>query len=146
MAKKKGLDARQERFCVEYAKSGNIYQSALAAGYSKGYAVGKIKYLLENDRVQDRLRELMDDYKNSKIADIKEMQETLTAIIRQYMTEEQIVVEGKGDGITEARKVDKKPALKEVVKAIETLGRMQGAFSENINLNSKVVIIDDCNQ
>ena len=146
MAKKKGLDTRQERFCVEYAKSGNIYQSALAAGYSKGYAAGKIKYLLENDRVQDRLRELVDDYKNSRIADIKEMQETLTAIIRQYITEEQIVVEGKGDGITEARKVDKKPALKEVVKAIETLGRMQGAFSENINLNSKVVIIDDCDQ
>lgn len=140
------LDTRREKFCIEYAKTGNAYQSAIAAGYSENYARGNVNKLLENESIREKLREFNGEYKNSKIADVQEMQETLTAIIRQYMTEEQVVIEGKGDGITEARKVDKKAALKDVVAAINTLGKMQGAFSENINLNSRVVIIDDCNQ
>ena len=72
------------------------------------------------------------------------MQEKLTEIIRQEAEEEVIIVESQG-AFSQARKMKKKPAIKDVINAIEKLGKMQGAFTENVNLNGNVgvVIIDD---
>lgn len=126
------LTPRQEKFCMEYAASGNAYKSAIAAGYSENYAKGNANKLLENVRVKTRLQELREKAESEKIADIKEMQETLTAIIRQQLTEEVIVVEGDGEGVSTARKMEKTPAIKDVISAVEKLGKMQGAFVDKI--------------
>jgi len=135
------MTPRQEKFCLEYAASGNAYHSALNAGYSENYAKGNVNKLLENESVKNRLKELAEKAESEKIADIKEMQEKLTAIIRQSMTEEVIVVEGIGDGCSEARTMEKKPSFKEIISAINTLGKMQGAFTENVNLTVEPVMI-----
>lgn len=126
------LTPRQEKFCIEYAASGNAYKSAIAAGYSENYAKGNANKLLENVRVNTRLQELKEKAESEKIADIKEMQEKLTAIIRQELTEEVIVIEGVGEGCSEARTMDKDPSIKEIINAINTLGRMQGAFVDKV--------------
>ena len=135
------MTPRQEKFCLEYAASGNAYHSALNAGYSENYAKGNVSKLLENESVKKRLQELKEKAESEKIADIKEMQEKLTAIIRQDTTEDVIVVEGTGDGCSVARIMQKKPSFKEVVSAINTLGKMQGAFADNINLSLEPVMI-----
>lgn len=135
------MTPRQEKFCLEYAASGNAYHSALNAGYSKNYAKGNVNKLLDNESIKKRLQELKEKAESEKIADIKEMQEKLTSIIRQDTTEEVIVVEGIGDGCSEARTVQKKPSFKEIISAINTLGKMQGAFTENVNLSLEPVMI-----
>ena len=142
------LSMKQEKFCLEYAKSGNQRQAYLLAGYnvkSDETADANASRLLRNAKVQARLAELYEEAKNASIADIVEMQQTLTRIIRQQMTEEVIVVESVGDYMSEARKMDKNPSIKDIINAINTLGKMQGAFVDNVNLNGNVgvVIVDD---
>jgi phage terminase small subunit len=129
------LSVKQEKFCLEYAKSGNQRQAYLLAGYnckSDEAADANASRLLRNDKVQARLAELAEEAKNASIADIVEMQQTLTSIIRKQMTEEVIVVESVGDYMTEARKMDKEPSIKDIINAITTLGKMQGAFVEKV--------------
>ena len=142
------LSMKQEKFCLEYAKTGNQRQAYLAAGYkckNDNSADASASQLLRNPKVKERLAELAEELKNASIADITEMQQTLTRIIRQQLTEEVIVVESIGDFMSEARKMDKNPSIKDIINAINTLGKMQGAFTENVNLNGNVgvVIVDD---
>jgi phage terminase small subunit len=138
------LTIKQEKFCIEYAKSGNARQAYEKAGYScsKESTVDvNACRLLKNDKVKERLAELTEEVKDASIADIKEMQEKLTEIIRQQAEEEVIVVLSKGDFMQEAQKMMKKPAIKEVISAIEKLGKMQGAFTDNVNVNGVVPVV-----
>lgn len=75
---------------------------------------------------------MAEEIKNASIADITEMQQTLTKIIRQELTEEVIVVESVGDFMSEARKMDKNPAVRDVINAINTLGKIQGIFIDKV--------------
>lgn len=129
------LPVKQEKFCLEYAKSGNQRQAYFKAGYkckSDEAADANASRLLRNDKVKARLAELAEEAKNASIADITEMQQTLTSIIRQQLEEEVIVVESVGDFMSEARKMEKKPAIKDIINAINTLGKMQGAFIDKV--------------
>lgn len=133
------LTVRQEKFCLEYAKSGNARQAYRAAGYScKKESTADVNAcnLLKNPKIKERLAELAAEVKTSAIADIVEMQQILTAIMRQEKTEEVI---GMGGEITE-----KRPSIKNVIDAIEKLGKMQGAFTERTEVEiSPIVIRDD---
>ena len=138
------LSVKQEKFCLEYAKSGNQRQAYLLAGYnckSDEAADANASRLLRNDKVKARLAELAEEAKNASIADITEMQQTLTSIIRKKMTEEVIVVESVGDFMSEARKMDKEPSIKDIINAITTLGKMQGLFSEKLKIDVTPVVI-----
>lgn len=142
------LSVKQEKFCIEYAKSGNARQAYKDAGYSvknDRTADANACRLLTNANVKERLAELAEEAKDASIADITEMQQKLTSIIRQEAEEEVIVVVSSGDFMTEAKKMTKKPAIKDVISAIEKLGKMQGAFENDVNLkgNIGVVIVDD---
>ena len=145
------LSVKQEKFCLEYAKSGNQRQAYLKAGYkckNDASADASASQLLRNPKVKERLAELAEEAKNDSIADIVEMQQTLTSIIRKRMTEEVIVVESVGDYMTEARKMDKEPSIKDIINAINTLGKIQGAFSSKLEIDadlSPIVIKDDVN-
>lgn len=138
------LSVKQEKFCLEYAKSGNQRQAYLKAGYnvkSDEAADANASRLLRNANVQARLAELAEEAKNASIADIVEMQQTLTSIIRKQMTEEVVVVESVGDYMSEARKMDKEPSIKDIINAITTLGKIQGVFSEKLKVDVTPVVI-----
>lgn len=129
------LSVKQEKFCLEYAKSGNQRQAYLKAGYkvkNDETADANASRLLRNANVKARLAELAEEIKAASIADITEMQQTLTSIIRQQLEEEVIVIESVGDFMSEARKMDKKPAIKDIISAINTLGKMQGLFVDKV--------------
>lgn len=150
MFKNKGGDdmrlksEKQERFCQLYAKTGNGAQSFIDAGYSvqsKNAAAVRAHALLnKNSNIQNRLREIHDEVDSKAIADIKEMQETLTKIIREEIDEEKLMSEGTGDGYSRIVSKRQKAALKDRLKAMELLGKMQGAFVDNINVNGKVPV------
>lgn len=129
------MTERQERFCQEFVATGNATQSAISAGYSSKSAKVVSSRLLTYANVQERIRELAGEIKNEKIADARQMQEVLTSIIFQEAEEEVVVVEGCGDGISEAVKVKKKPSQSDRIKAIQLLARMQGVLDNSATLN-----------
>lgn len=137
------LTPKQERFCIEYAKCGNARQAYISAGYKHNKDsttdVNACR-LLKNDKVKARLVELAEEAKNNAIADIQEMQEILTSIIRQEKTEEIVVVEGYGDGCSEAKTIEKTASIKDVISAIEKLGKMQGAFKDKVEIESIIPV------
>lgn len=129
------LTVKQEKFCLEYAKSGNARQAYIAAGYKfkkESTTDAAASRLLSSVKVKERLAELSEELKRNSIADITEMQETLTKIIRQSLEEEVVVVESTGDFMSEARKLKKTAAIKDIVNAINTLGKMQGVFVDKV--------------
>ena len=138
-----------ERFCQNYAKTGNGAQSFIDAGYSvksKNAAAVRAHALLnKNSNVQKRLRELHDEIDSKAIADIKEAQEILTKIIREELDEEVLMTEGQGEGYSKVVSKRKKAALKERIKAIETLMRMQGGFLDKVEVSGSVPVmfVDD---
>lgn len=134
------MTARQERFCQEYAKTGNGTLSAINAGYSENTAPEQASRLLNNVNVQERIRELSGEIKNKNIMDAREMQEVLTSIIKQESREEVIVVEGCGDGVSEAVTKTKTPSQSDRIKAIQLLARMQGVLDSGNTVNVVVPI------
>lgn len=140
------LNVKQEAFCLHYARTGNASESYRKAGYgakSEGAIYANANRLLKNDSIKARLAELADELASEKIAGIREIQERLTAILRGEIQEEQIVVEGCGDGYSEARIMERQAQLKDVIKAGETLARMQGAFNVTGAVDVSVKIVDD---
>ena len=129
------MTAKKMKFCLEYFRNGNATQSAKDAGYSEKTAYSAGQRLLKDVEVKSYLQELAEQNASVKIADAKEMQEVLTSIIRQEMDEENLVVEGCGDGVSEAVIRTKKSSHKDVLKAIDILCRMQGGYDVNQGVN-----------
>ena len=136
--KNKGLSPKQEAFCLAYAASGNATQAYKAAGYKvkddNSAAAGAVQ-LLRNINVKRRLREIADEVQSKRIMDIKEIQERLSDIGRQETTEEYITMEGI--------RMEKHVAAKDALKAMELLGKIQGAFVDRsqVELSGAVPIV-----
>jgi phage terminase small subunit len=135
-------------FADYYLESGNIYQSAIKAGYSENYAKTNASKLLEKDSVKTYINERMEEINSKRIADITEVMEYLTRGLRQELEEEVIVTEGVGDGCSEARIVKKKISIKDSNKCVEMLAKRFGILTDKIDLENKtkVVIVDDLDE
>lgn len=142
-------NAKWEAFCLEYSKTANATESYRKVYKSKSSAQvlsQSASRLLKNEKVQARLAELHEEMASEKIASAAEVQERLTRILRMEETEDVVVVEGVDKGVSEARVVQKRPQLKDVIKAGETLAKMQGAFDNSVNVNLSVPVfggVDD---
>lgn len=137
-------NAKWELFCLEYAKKANATDAYKKAGYkakNDNSANASAIRLLGNVKIQARLAELHEEIASEKIASAAEVQERLTRILRLEETEDVVVVEGIDKGVSEARIVRKRPNLKDVIKAGETLAKMQGAFDNTVNVNLSVPVI-----
>ena len=139
------LTPKQNAFCLAYAASGNATESYKQAGYTvKNDNVAAVMgtRLLSNTKIKERLQEIPQTYKMSeeeeknKIADIKEIQEFLTAVMRQEKKEEEIVVAGDF-----AETKEKTPPISTAIKAAETLAKLQGAFRTDINITGALPVI-----
>lgn len=131
---------RQKRFCEEFVKSGNATQSAKDAGYSEKTAYSTGQRMLKNVEVQSYIRSLQDEIKNENIIDAQKMQEILTSIILQESEEEVIIVEGCGDGVSEAVTKTKTASNSDRIKAIQLLARMQGVLDNSATVNVVVPV------
>lgn len=137
------LNIRQEAFCLHYARTGNATESYKQAGYkpkNDNVANANAVRMLRNDKVKARLAELAEEMASEKIAGIREVQERLTSILRGDLQEEQVVVEGCGDGVSEAKIIKRQAQLKDIIKAGETLARMQGGFDTKVHMEVTVPV------
>jgi phage terminase small subunit len=138
------LNPRQEAFCLHYAQTGNATESYKQAGYAvkNDNTAGSLSSrMLQNAKIKKRLAEIYEELNSAKIASVREVQERLTSILRQEAEEQQIVVVNTGDFSSEARKVNRKAQLKDVLRAGELLARMQGGLDNSATVNLVVPVI-----
>lgn len=98
------LNARQKAFCEFYVACGNATEAAKKAGYKENTARIHASKLLTNANIKNYIQELMDKIEEKRMASAEEVIKFLTASMRGEIEEEVIVVEGQGDGVSEARK------------------------------------------
>ena len=135
------MNKRQEKFCLEFAASGNATAAYQAAYDTDAKTAGvNSSRLLKNASVQARLKELADEIASAKIADVRELQERLTKIIHGEVTEEVILPSGE--------RVKRQATIRDILKAIEILAKIQGLFitKEEVDIKNAPVIIGgaDC--
>lgn len=128
---------------MHYAKTGNATESYKQAGYvckSDAVVAASAVRLLNQVKIKERLQQLYEQAASDKIANIAEIQQRLTEILRMSLEEDQVVVEGCGDGISEAKIIKRKAQLKDVLKAGELLAKMQGGFDNRIQVEMTVPV------
>lgn len=126
------LTEKQKRFCDEYLVSLNATQAAVKAGYSKKYAGQNTDKLLKNTNIKEYIAKRMAEKETELIADSNEVLKYLTSVMRGETQSEIVVVEGIGDGCSEARTMQKAPDEKERLKAAEMLGKVHCIFTEKV--------------
>ena len=99
------LNERQRRFADEYIICGVAETAALRAGYSEKYARAQSHKLLANVGIATYLKERHKDIESEKIADMKEVKEFWTNLLRDDETD-----------------------VKDRLKASEYIAKTRGAF------------------
>lgn len=128
-----GLTAKQKRFCDEYLIDLNATQAAIRAGYSKKTARKIGQENLTKLDIKNFIEKRMAEKEKELIADQDEVLRYLTSVLRGQSQSTEIVVEGIGDGCSEARKIQKEPSEKDRLKAAELLGKRYGLYKDTIN-------------
>lgn len=135
------ITAKQQRFCDEYLIDLNATQAAIRAGYSSKYANTNASKLLQITTVKEFIKKRMDEKEKNLIADQDEVLRYLTSVLRGESQSTEIVVEGKGEGRSEARTMQKEPSEKDRLKAAELLGKRYGIYTENVDVNGTIPVV-----
>ena len=136
-----GLTLKQQRFADEYIISGNLYKSAIAAGYSINYAKSQSSKLLENVGIKTYIDERLEVLNSEKVADQQEVMQFLTSIMRGEITEPVPIF--VGDGFQEVK--DLQPNVQARRAAAVDLGKRYGMWTDKIeqtNRNIEIVVGD----
>ena len=151
------LNSKEKSFATEYIiNKGNAFQAALAAGYSKSTAKYAYEWLTEtllnstNKRhlpfkpeLKKYIDEQLEKIESAKIADAKEVMEYLTSVLRGESKSEIVVIEGIGEGCSEAKTMQKAPDEKEKLKAADSLAKILGISKEKLDVTTNQVILVD---
>lgn len=124
---KKHLNPRQILFVQEYMKTNNVTQSSISAGYMPKGAYAQGSRLLKDVRIQNYIEAIRERLDDAKIADIQEVMEYLTSVMRGEKKDQ----------------FDLEAALSERTKAASELAKRLDVRSKNINVECAVNIIDD---
>lgn len=139
---------KQKRFCEEYLIDCNATQAAIRAGYSTktAYSIGIEN--LKKPEIKNYIDEKMKELQSKTIASAEEVLEYLTSVVRGESSGTEIVIEGIGDGCSEARTMIKKPSEKDRLKAAELLGKRYALFTDKTDITGSVPVVlkDDVNE
>lgn len=130
-------------FCDTYLQTFNASVSYAKAFPTAGEGTCMVNgcKLLKKQEIQEYLKERFKQASNDRIASVQEVLETLTRTLRQEAKEEVIVNKFVGDGISEVEIVEKKPCLREVLKAAELLGKRYALFTDKVEADVKQAVI-----
>ncbi len=126
------MTAKQQRFCDEYLIDLNATQAAIRAGYSKKTANRIGTENLSKLVIKQYIEARMAEKEKNLIADQDEVLRYLTSVLRGESQSTELVVEGTGEGCSEARTILKEPSEKDRLKAAELLGKRYGIYTEKI--------------
>lgn len=129
---------KQKRFCDEYLIDCNAtraYKAAYPNVKKDETAKAAASRMLTNVNVKNYIDAELQKIADAKIADAKEVMEYLTSVLRGEAMSSEIVVEGIGEGWSEAREMKKEPSEKDKLKAAELLGKRYGLFKEKVEIS-----------
>lgn len=132
---------KHEKFCNEYIKDMNATQAAIRAGYSEKTAGAQASKLLKIVNIKTRVAELRDAYFNENIMTAQQVEYELTRIALGLSNEKHVVIEGTGEGCSEARIIDKPPDEKSRLKALELMAKRHRILSGDTTIDIKPVLI-----
>lgn len=126
------LTAKQQRFCDEYLIDLNATAAAIRAGYSEKTAYRTGADNLRKPQIKKYIDQRMAEKEAELIADQDEVLRYLTSVLRGESQSTEIVVEGIGEGCSEARTIQKEPSEKDRLKAAELLGKRYGIYTDKV--------------
>ena len=137
---------KQKRFCDEYLIDCNAKAAYIRAGYKnfKSAGVEALK-MMNKPEIKSYIDEQLEKISSDKIADAKEVMEYLTSVMRGESESEIVVIEGTGEGCSDARRMNKAPDEKERLKAAELLAKRYGLLTGKIEMLEpvQVILVDD---
>ena len=134
------MTPRQQLFCDEYLVDLNATQAAIRAGYSENTARQQGAENLAKPYIKSYIAERMAEKEDELIAKQDEVLKYLTAVLRGESQSEVVVVEGLGDGMSEAKLLQKAPDEKERLKAAELLGKRYGLYTDKVQADIVVPV------
>ncbi|WP_314395173.1 terminase small subunit [Leptotrichia shahii] len=135
------LTEKQKRFADYYIETGNITEAAVKAGYSKKTARVIGQENLQKPAIKSYIDEKLETMQDERTASAKEVLEFLTKSMRGELDEEVVVVEGTGDGTSEARTVKKQIGLRDRIKSAELLGKRYRLFTDKVEVDGVVPVM-----
>ena len=124
---KKHLNQRQIRFVQNYMKTNSITHSAIDAGYSKKTAHVQGSNLLKNPKILEYITAINERLESDKIADIQEVMEYLTSVMRGEKEDQ----------------FDLDASLGDRTRAASELAKRLDVRAKTVNVDCAVTIIDD---
>ena len=138
MKNKDDLTDKQKKFIEEYLVDMNgtrAYRVAYPSVKKNETAAALASRLLTNDKVKKAIEPILASMSSDRMATATEVMEYLTSVMRGESTAEVVVVEGLGDGCSEARRFKKAPDEKERLRAAELLGKRFGLFKDKVEVS-----------
>ncbi|CAX66699.1 terminase small subunit [Lactobacillus johnsonii] len=128
----KGLTQKQRRFIDEYIISGNATQAAIKAGYSKKTAAVTATENLRKPNIKAEIQARNAEIQSEKTADMTEVMEYLTSVMRGEQTESVATSKGVFSGV--------EVSAKDRIKAAELIGKRNGAWTDKKELSGDLNI------
>ncbi len=135
---------RQQKFADEYIIDCNAtraYKAAYPNVRKDSTAAQAGSRLLRNVNVSAYIEEKLAEISSKKTADAAEVMEYLTSVMRGQSKASVVVVEGYGDGCSEAKIIEKPPDEKERLKAAELLGKRHSLFTDKVDMGGAVPVV-----
>ena len=132
------MTEKQKIFADEYLIDLNAtraYRAAYPNCKKNSSADAAARKLLGNTRIKEYINERLEELQSKRVANVQEVMEHLTAVLRGEISEETVVVEGTGDGCSEARIVEKQVGARDRLKAAELLGKRYSLFTDKLEVS-----------
>lgn len=115
------LTEKQRRFVDYYVETGNVSEAARRAGYSEKTAGWIGQENLQKPTIKAAIDARLRELEGKRIANAAEVLEFLTSALRGEVTDENVVVEGTGEGCSEARIIEIRISSKDRLNAAQQL-------------------------
>lgn len=135
------MTEKQKRFADEYIIDCNATQAAIKAGYSRKTARSIGQENLTKPDIKNYIEEKLAEISSQKTASAQEVMEYLTSVMRGESESSVVVVEGYGEGCSEAKIIEKPPDEKERLKAAELLGRHYAIFTDKVKTEGAIPVV-----
>ncbi|MGG7215325.1 terminase small subunit [Clostridium nigeriense] len=135
------LTDKQMIFANEYLVDLNAtraYKKAYPNVKKDSAARANASKLLTKANIKNYIDEQLKKIEDESIANATEVMKYLTAVMRNELKEEVVVVEGEGEGCSSARIVKKDISAKDRNKAAELLGKRYRLFVDKVESDSNV--------
>ena len=115
------LTEKQRRFVDYYIETGNASEAARRAGYSEKTAGWIGQENLQKPTIKAAIDARLKDLEDKRIAKADEVLQFLTSTLRGEVKEERVVVEGAGEGISDARIIKVQVSARDRLDAAKSL-------------------------